>query len=291
MEHSCQSMFGRLRRVLVCRPGEAYGDADPGRWHYASRPDLAIARREHDALVEILRDSAVEVLVQDNAPADCADAVFVHDSSIVTDAGAILLNMGKPLRRDEPAAIAEFYRRSGVPVVAALTGDERAEGGDLLWLDERTLAIGQGFRTNAAGLRGLARILTPHGVDIVPVPLPRHGGPDCCLHLMSLVSVVDGDLAVVYPPLIPVPFWSELERRGFAFVEVPETEFASMGPNVLALAPRDCVVLAGNPLTRERLEDAGCQVRSYAGHELSLKSEGGPTCLTRPLMRERPRRT
>jgi len=284
--YGCENMVGRLRRVLVCRPGSAYGDADPQRWHYSSRPDLETAQREHDALVDILRASGADVLHQDNAPADCADAIFVHDSSIVTAAGAIVLNMGKPLRRDEPQAIAETFRRMRIPIVARLEGEQRAEGGDLLWLDERTLAVGQGFRTNAAGLYRLAEILTATGVDVIPVPLPRYGGPDGCLHLMSLISLVDRDLALVYPPLIPVPFWQELERRGFDFVEVPQGEFATMGPNALALASRDCVVLDGNPVTRQRLEAAGCRVHPYAGRELSAKSEGGPTCLTRPLLRD-----
>ena len=166
-----------------------------------------------------------------------------------------------------------------------LHGQARAEGGDLLWLDHDTLAVGQGFRTNEQGLEQLQEALQGLGVRVIPVPLPYFGGTEACLHLMSLISVLDRDLAVVYLPLLPVPFWQELKDRGFQLVEVPEAEFATMGPNVLALAPRQCVMLQGNPITKRRLEEAGCRVFTYTGDEISLKAEGGATCLTRPILR------
>ena len=162
---------------------------------------------------------------------------------------------------------------------------ERAEGGDLLWIDQNTLAVGQGFRTNEEGLRQLREGLQGSGVTTIPVPLPYYGGPAACLHLMSLISMVDHDLAVVYPSLLPVPFWQYLDARGIRLIEVPDEEFASMGTNVLAVAPGKCVMLDVNPITRQRLEQAGCQVSTYEGHEVSLKAEGGPTCLTRPVLR------
>jgi N-dimethylarginine dimethylaminohydrolase len=145
--------------------------------------------------------------------------------------------------------------------------------------------VGQGFRTNEEGLRQLREALEPLGVTLIPVSLPYYGGPDACLHLMSLISLVDYDAAVIYPPLVPVPFWKYLTDRGFTFIEVPETEFESMGTNVLALAPGKCLMLEGNPITRRRLEEAGCEVFTYKGNEISLKAEGGPTCLTRPILR------
>jgi N-dimethylarginine dimethylaminohydrolase len=172
-----------------------------------------------------------------------------------------------------------------IPILARLDGEARAEGGDLLWLDEHTLAVGIGFRTNREGARQLEEILRPLGVRVLAVELPFYQGPAACLHLLSLVSLLDRDLAVVYPALLSTPFWQELVRRDMELVEVPEDEFATMGPNVLALAPRECLVLDGNPVTRRRLENAGCQVRAYAGREISLKAEGGPTCLTLPLWR------
>ena len=276
-------MFEPLRRVLVKRPDEAFGGADPERWHYTSRPNLDEARREHDALVEILEGAGAEVIDHPEPQPDRADSIFVFDPALVTDRGAVILRMGKELRRGEEAAMARRFREIGVPILAELGGEATAEGGDLLWLDERTLAVGQGFRTNAEGLRQLREILT--GVEVLPVELPYFGGPEACLHLLSLISLVDRDLAVVYPPLMPVSFWKLLQDRGFRLVEVPEEEFPTQAPNVLALAPRKCLMIAGNPVTRRRLEEAGCEVLTYRGREISLKAEGGPTCLTRPIWR------
>ncbi|HEX3131397.1 MAG TPA: arginine deiminase family protein [Thermoanaerobaculia bacterium] len=265
------------------RPDEAFGGADPARWHYTSRPDLDEARREHDALVETLADAGAEVIDHPEPQPDRADSIFVFDPALVTDRGAVMLRMGKELRRGEEAAMARRFQEIGVPVLGQLEAPATAEGGDLLWLDSNTLAVGQGFRTNAEGLRQLREILT--GIDVLPVELPYFTGPEACLHLLSLISIVDRDLAVVYPPLMPVSFWQLLQDRGFRLVEVPEEEFPTMGPNVLALAPGRCLMLEGNPATRRRLERAGCEVTTYRGREISLKAEGGPTCLTRPVWR------
>ncbi|HUV90212.1 MAG TPA: arginine deiminase family protein [Anaerolineae bacterium] len=286
MQYGSQSMVSPLRRVLVKRPDAAFAVDDPVRWHYAGRPNLEIAQREHDALVRILRQAGAEVVYHDEFQPDRADAIFTHDPAIVTRCGAVVLRMGKPLRRGEEPAIARRLEALGVPIRYTLHGQATAEGGDLLWVDEHTLAVGQGFRTNAEGLRQLREALEGLGVEVVPVQLPYYGGPEACLHLMSLISLVDHDLAVVHLPLLPVMFWQYLQDRGFRFVHVPEQEFGSMGTNVLALAPRRCVMLEGNPVTRHRLEEAGCQVQTFTGNELSLKAEGGPTCLTRPILRQ-----
>jgi len=284
--YGCQSMVAPLRRVLVRRPDEAFGDADPARWHYTARPDLEEARREHDALVELLRGAGAEVIEHSEPQPDRADAIFVFDPALITDRGAIPLRMGKALRRGEEDALGRRLREIGVPLLPALQGEATAEGGDLLWLDRRTLAAGLGFRTNAEGIRQLRVILGVLGVEIVPVELPYFGGPEACLHLLSLISLVDHDLAVVYPTLLAVSFWRLLRDRGIRLIEVPEEEFPTQGPNVLALAPRKVVMLEGNPVTRRRLEEAGCEVLTYRGREISLKAEGGPTCLTRPIWRE-----
>jgi N-dimethylarginine dimethylaminohydrolase len=192
--------------------------------------------------------------------------------------------MGKPLRRGEEEAIGRRLEAAGVPIHYRLTGDALAEAGDCLWLDAHTLAIGLGFRTNWAGLEQIEEALGPE-VVVVPVELPYYTGPEACLHLMSFISMLDHDLAVGYLPLIPVPFWQRLQSRGICLVEVPDAEFSAMAANVLAVAPRQCVMLEGSPVTRARLEAAGCAVRTYRGSEISLKAEGGPTCLTRPVWR------
>ncbi len=282
--YGAQSMVAPLRRVLVRAPDAAFGAADPARWHYTSRPDLPRARDEHAAFVALLEQAGTEVLRHDRPLPDHADAIFVHDPVLVTDRGTILLRMGKPLRVGEEAAAGDALAAAGVPVLARLSGDARAEGGDCLWLDERTLAVGLGFRTNAAGLSQLQAALGP-AVQVVPVQLPFDQGPDACLHLMSLISMVAEDLAVVYPPLMPVTFWELLRSRGIRMVEAPASEYAAMATNVLALAPRRCLMLEGNPVTRARLEAAGCEVLTYRGDEISRKAEGGPTCLTRPVWR------
>jgi dimethylargininase len=283
--YGSQSMAEPLCKVLVKRPDEAFAVDDPAKWHYAGRPNLELAQREHDALVAILRQAGAEVIYHDELQPGRADAIFVHDPAIVTDQGAVILRMGKELRHGEEAAMARRLEGIGVPVHYTLHGKARAEGGDLLWIDHDTLAVGQGFRTNAEGLRQLKEALEGFGVTIIPVQLPYYNGPEACLHLMSLINLVDYGAAVVYPSLLPVPLWQYLKDRGFRLIEVPDEEFETMGPNVLALAPGKCLMLDGNPITKRRLEEAGCQVLTYRGNELSLKTEGGPTCLTRPILR------
>jgi dimethylargininase len=284
-DYGSQSMIGPLHKVLVKRPDEAFATADPIRWHYASQPDLEMARDEHDALVGLLRQAGAQVFYHDDPQPGRADAIYVYDPALVTDRGAIILSMGKELRRGEETPMARRLMGLGIPVLYTLRGKARAEGGDLLWLDHDTLAVGLGFRTNAEGMRQLGEALAGH-VTLLPVELPYYSGPESCLHLLSLISIVDYKLAVIYPPLLSVPFWQDLQERGFHLIEVPSQEFETMGTNVLALAPGLCVMLEGNPITQRRLEAAGCRVLTYQGNEISLKAEGGPTCLTRPILRE-----
>lgn len=278
-------MIAPLRRVLVKRPEQAFAVDDPDKWHYTARPNLEIARQEHDALVSLLQQAGAEVIYHDEHLPDHADSIFVFDPALITDQGAVILSMGKDLRRGEEEAMARCLEAAGVPIHYRLHGGATAEGGDLLWVDPNTLAVGLGFRTNIEGLRQLKEALAGQGVTVIPVELPYYTGPEACLHLLSLISLVDHNLAVVYPPLMSVPFWQHLQGRGFRFIEVPEEEFLTMGPNVLALAPGQCLMLEGNPVTQQRLVDAGCEVLTYHGSEISLKAEGGATCLTRPILR------
>lgn len=280
-----QSMVAPLRRVLVRRPDASFAVDDPVAWHYSGRPNLSAAQREHDAFAAILRDVGAEVLYHDAPQPGRADAIYVFDPVLLTDAGMVVLRMGKRLREGEEDSLASRLEDLDIPVLGRLEGSAQAEGGDLLWLDPETLAVGQGFRTNEEGHEELRRILRDIQVRTVPVPLPCHRGPDACLHLLSLISPLAEDLAVAYPPLIPVPFWVELRDRGYEIAEVPAEEFETMAPNVLALGPREGLMLDGNPITRKRLEEAGCRVRTYRGEEISRKAEGGPTCLTRPILR------
>ena len=257
--YGSQSMVDPLQRVLVRRPDTAFGNADPEHWHYTARPDLAGAQSEHDALVETLRNSDCEVLFHEAPLPQHADAIFTHDPVIVTDSGAIVLGMGKAQRRGEEAAIAQTLEGLGVPILATLEDGATAEGGDLLWLDHDTLAVGRGYRTNAEGFRQLTAALRPLGAKTIEVQLPHAGGPAACLHLMSMISMLDHDLAVVYLPLLPVPFVELLSNRGIDFVEVPEKRVPDHGtqrPRARAEAlPRH----RGQP--RDPRSDGSCRVQ------------------------------
>ena len=212
--YGAQGMVGRLRRVVMRRPGEAMAAADPAAWHYTSAIDLVEARRAHDAFADALRAWDVEVLYHDEPLPEHSDSVFVFDPVLVTDGGTLVLSMGKERRRGEEEPLARALQDRGVPVFGRLEGDARAEGGDTLWLDHDTLAVGRGFRTNAEGVRQLRGLLAPLGVTVLDYDLPYFTGPEACLHLLSLISPVDVDLAVAYPPLMPTALWTELRRRG-----------------------------------------------------------------------------
>ena len=282
-------MFAPLERVLVRRPDIAFGYADPARWHYTEKIDLGRAQAEHDAFTEILRETGAEVIYHDGIQPDAADAIFVFDPAIVTDHGAVILRMGKPLRRNEPGSMADRLATLDIPILGRLSGPAQVEGGDTVWLDERTLAVGRGFRTNDPGISQLRTMLEPLGIQIVTYDLPYYDGVSACLHLGSYISLVDTNLAVVYRPLMAVPLYKRLRERGVEFVDVPEAEFSTLGSNVLALAPRRCLMLDKNPVTRAQLEAKGCEVLTYTGDEISCKAEGGPTCLTRPILRRESR--
>jgi N-dimethylarginine dimethylaminohydrolase len=278
-----QDSVGALRRVYVRSP-----DADAARawaaygWH--GEPDDAAAADEHAAFRALLAESGAEVVVGATPVPGDPDAIYAYDPTLPTDRGVIALRPGKPGRRDEPAAIAADLGSVGTNLLATLEPPATAEGGDMFWLDAATLLVGRGYRTNDAGIEQLRTLLAPD-VEVVAFDLPHHDGPDACLHLMSFISPLDRDLAVVFLPMMPVRLIELLRDRGVALVEVPPEEFASQGPNVLALAPRVALALEGNPETRRRMEAAGVIVRTYRGTEISRKGDGGPTCLTRPLER------
>jgi dimethylargininase len=277
-----QTLVAPLRRVLVRAP-------DPtalARWRgfgWLAEPDPAIAAEQHEALCELLRAAGAEVVYAGSDVGEDPDSVYVFDPMIVSDRGALLLRPGKEGRRGEPVAMAEDLRALDVPVAFEMEEPATAEGGDTMWLDQRTLLVGRSYRTNDAGIRALREALP--GVEVLAFDLPRLRGPDACLHLLSLLSPLDDDLVVAYPLLMPIRLLELFAERGIAVVEVPEEEFDSLGPNVLALAPRVAVTLEGNPETRRRMESAGVDVSVFEGSEIAHKGEGGPTCLTRPLLR------
>jgi dimethylargininase len=275
-------MVAALRRVLVRppRPEDVRGWRAFG---WRAEPEPARMEAEHEEFRALVADAGAEVIVASAPQSGNPDAIYVYDPALVADEGAVLLRPGKEGRRGEVEAMEADLERAGVPVTARLAGPALAEGGDTLWLDERTLLVGRGYRTNDAGIEALRAALPD--VDVVSFDLPHLRGAGEVLHLMSLLSPLDVDLAVAYAPLMPVRLVELLDERGIQVVEVPEDEFWTMGPNVLALAPRVALALEGNDETRRRLERAGVDVRVYRGDEISRKGDGGPTCLTRPLLR------
>lgn len=294
MRETAQSEVGAISRLLLKHPREAFRDAASieQQWrplNFTAPPDLARAIDEYDRFVESLRHCGAAVDFLPVTETTGLDSIYVRDASVVCDGGAILCRMGKPAREGEPAAQEAALTAMGYPIVGAITPPGRLEGGDVVWLDRRTLAVGRGYRTNDEGIAQFRNLLGDSIDELITVQLPHWRGPGDVFHLMSIISPVDRDLAVVYSPLMPVPFRELLLARGTTLVEVPDVEFDSMGANVLATAPRRCLVINGNPLTRQRLERVGAEVVEYEGANISLKGGGGPTCLTRPLRRVDPR--
>jgi N-dimethylarginine dimethylaminohydrolase len=280
-EFGVRSMVATLRRVLVRRPAVT-GDFTGAAWRL---PDPDLLLRQHETFAGLLADLGCAVEVAPALPG-LVDAVYVRDPGLVTATGTVLFEMAKPARMAEPGPLGAALEAAGVPVTARLSGTARADGGDFIWLDERTVLAGRSYRTNAEALTQLTAILAAQGVTLEQVDLPHDRGPGHVLHLMSLISPVAADLAVVYPPLAPVRLMEALASRGIKVIAVDAEEYPTMGCNVLAVAPARVVVVDGNPRTRAALESAGCEVHGYDGSEISIKGDGGPTCLTAPIWRD-----
>ena len=276
-------MTKTLRRVLV-RPPRAAGFSTWREYGWRSEPDIGKLTEEHESFCNALSaGGGTEVVTADTPLPTDPDAIYVFDPAIVSDGGAIVLRPGKEGRLVEMDAIAADFEHAGVPVAARLDAPASADGGDTIWLDESTLLVGRGYRTNDDGIQALRAALP--GVDVLAFDLPHLHGSDVVLHLLSLLSPLDDDLVVAYLPLLPVRLVQLLQELEIQIVEVPDDEFETMGANVLALAPRVGLALEGNDETRKRLEKAGVDVNVYRGDEISRKGDGGPTCLTRPLLR------
>jgi N-dimethylarginine dimethylaminohydrolase len=279
--YGARSMTDPLKRVLVRAPQAA----DAERWReydWRSKPDPVAAAAEHEALRGILEDAGAEVILADGEPGN-PDAIYAYDPLLVGEQGAVLLRPGKDGRLGEPGALEADLERAGVPVAARIEAPGTIDGGDTLWLDHETLLVGRGYRTNAAGVAQLQAAFPD--AEVLSYDLPHWNGRAEVMHLMSLISPLDDDLALVYPRLAPVRLVELLAEREIDIVEVPDDEFETMGPNVLALGPRRALALAGNDGTRRRMEAAGVEVVTYKGDEISRKGDGGPTCLTRPILR------
>ena len=290
MNTTHHSEYLKLQSVFIKSAESAFISQDylNKQWkelNYLEQPDFDSAIREYQAFENMFNDTEVDLKHFPFKNSVKIDSIYCRDASIATDFGVILCNMGKGSRINEPKTHKEEYTKNNISILGEIRSPGTLEGGDVAWLDKNTLAVGNTYRTNEEGISQLKRLLEPKGINIVIATLPHYKGQNDVFHLMSILSPVDKDLAVVYSPLMPIKFRNELIKRGFELIEVPEEEFESMGCNVLAIAPRKCIVVEGNPITKELLKEAGCEVISYQGNEISIKGGGGPTCLTRPLAR------
>ncbi len=286
--YGCQHMAVPLNRVMMRRPGESLRRADPAVWHYNHHFNADRAIAQYGTFTALIAASGVRIDWIADAGDGLADAMFTRDASLVTRAGAVLLRMGKALRQSEPALHGEAYRALGIPVLGALTGEALLEAGDVVWLAEDTLVVGMGFRSNREGVRQLGALLEPRGIRVLGFDLPVWGGEDACLHLMSVISPLSETRYLVHPPLIPAALWMLMKSRGIALIEAPADEFAAslgLSLNVLPVAPDDCIMIDGFPKTRTLMQGHGVTVRTFPGDALCMACEGGPTCLTNPILR------
>ena len=283
-------MVDPIRRILIKHPKNAYqnqvtvNEQSP-LLNYFGIPDFEKAQADYDHFVELIKSSGAEIHFLPTDDTISLDSIYTHDPCVVTNGGVILCTMGKKDRLSESAAMENYFQSINVPILGRIETPGTLEGGDVVWLDERTVAIGEGYRSNAEGIRQLKTLLGNLVDEVISVPLPHWTGAGDCLHLMSNVSPIDHDLFLVYSRLLPVPFRKYLLDRQIQFIEVPDEEYDSMGCNVLAMAPRKAIMIEGNPITRKLLEKEGVEIHAYDGSEISLKGAGGPTCLTRPFLR------
>ena len=288
MTFSVSSMTASLKKVAVLQPNKSLKNADPGKWHYGPAFDPEKIEEIHASFVSLLENAGVEIFWIKDHDSENADAVFTYDASLMTKYGAILMSPGKALRAGEQNLHSIFYKSHNIPIIGTISGAARAEAGDTLWLDETTLVVGRGFRTNQLGIEQIKEILEPRGVKVFSFDLPFYTGAAACLHLMSLISLVDTKAALVVMPLLPVGLYELLTSKGFQLIEAPMSEFEesnTLSTNVLAISPGNCIMLNGLPKTIQKLQLYGIKVQVFDGDALCIGCEGGPTCLTRPLYR------
>lgn len=291
MDYGCHSMVNKITDVLIKHPKDAFISQDHldknwEKFNYVDVPDYEESLKEYSKFEEILKDNVdrVHYLPQDNRTG--LDSIYAHDPLKVTSKGAIYFPMGKESRSREREATEDFLKENGVPTLGHVESPGKMEGGDVVWIDDKTVAIGLGYRTNAEGIRQFKELTKDFIDEYIIVPLPHADGEDECLHLMSLISLVDDDLAVVYSKYMPVQFRNYLIDRGIELLEVDDDEYDILGSNALALAPRNVVIIDGVPKITQKLKDAGCTVHTYEGKNISFYGTGGPTCLTHPIARE-----
>ncbi|MBV1924060.1 MAG: hypothetical protein KUG68_08540 [Flavobacteriaceae bacterium] len=291
MKTTYHSEFHKLKSVFIKPAKNAFVSEKllENQWqelHYLQQPNFEASINEYVNFEEELQNKGVKIHRFPFDESVTIDSIYCRDASIATDFGMIICNMGKSGRLNEPKAQMQSYINQSIPILGEIKAPGTLEGGDVAWLNEKTLAVGHTYRTNEEGIKQLKNMLEPKNIEVIVAELPHYKGTSDVFHLMSILSPVDKNIAVVYSPLMPIKFRNELLKRNFNLVEVPDDEFESMGCNVLAIAPRECLMVQGNPKTKKALEEAGCKVTTYHGENISVYGGGGPTCLTRPYLRE-----
>lgn len=289
--YGCHSMTDPIRWVMVKKPEAAFISQQHlneqwQRYNYVECPDFAEVLKEYSVFENILNQHVDKLLYLPQSDSVGLDSIYSHDSLKITRKGAVYFNTGKQLRQPEAAQTEALLTSEGIPTLGHIRAPGLMEGGDVVWLDERTVVIGLGYRTNMEGIEQFKQITAGVIDEYIIVPMPHADGRDECLHLMSIISMVSNDLAVVYSRYMPVFFRDLLIKRGITLIEVDDQEYENLGSNVLALGPRNCLIMEGNPLIKQALEDNGCSVHTYPGRNLSFYGTGGPTCLTCPVWRE-----
>jgi len=288
----CNSMVDPLRRLIMKSPLCAWKDAYNVKknWkdlYFSAEPNFDKAVLQYNNLISIIESFGIDILMLPNNDNTSLDSIYTHDAGIATSSGIIICNMGKKSRKNEPKALKDFLSDNNISVIGEIKYPGIIEGGDIIWITNRTIAVGEGYRTNKEGIRQLKEILGDEIDDLIRVPLPHWLGPESCLHLMSNVSPIDHNLYLIYPKLLPVKFIKYLKSLNIKLINVPDKEYESMACNVLSLAPKKCIMMSGNPITKKLLESNNVEVFTYDGSEISLKGAGGPTCLTRPIYRQK----
>ena len=284
----CQSMSLPLQRVLMRAPRASLLNANPQQWHYGPTFDGAKALEQYQFFRRLVAACGTDIIDIEDHNDGLSDAMFTFDPSLMSDHGAIILNMGKPLRKAEPVLHEQAYINAGIPILGHVKGEGQIEGGDCIWLDHNTLAVGRGFRSNQAGIDQLNAMLNSHGVRVLGFDLPVWQGAEACLHLMSVISPLAPQLALIHAPLVPTALFQLMQSMGIELIEAPDDEFmasSGLNLNVLPTAPSQCIMIDDFPATKAVMEAAGCEVKVFAGDALCIACEGGPTCLTRPVHR------
>ena len=286
-----QNMVSKLKKVLMKKPQNFMSKVDSQKWHYTSPLDQEILNENYNEFYKIIKNSGAEIfdLKLRNENEELCDSIFTHDPSFVLNDGAIILNMGKNLRKKETEEHINFYSEEKIPIIGKVINDGTVEGGDCLWINKKTLVVGESNRTNRNGIDQLANIVKRHNVELISIKLPRHNNENSCFHLMSLISMLDYDLAITCASFMPEDLSNLLKDNNIKIIEIPKDEYLesnSLCVNILALSPRNLVAMKGYPKTNELLIKSGCKINLFSGKELCIKAEGGATCLTRPIWRE-----